>query len=209
MDVCLIGLKGGIGKTTTAIHIASYLQKFGKTLLIDADKNASAIEWAKKGILDFEVCNLEGSVKHVRKAVHVVTDTKARPEEDEIKAAAEMYDLLILPSPPKTLDLDALLKTRDLLSKYEANYKALLTITPPPRRRPGGKEKLASTKEIEARELLAIEEVPMFKSTIYQYTALEKSPLLGVTVDQYEDQYSANAWECYEKLGKEIYSGKE
>ena len=79
------------------------MQRFGETLLIDADKNASALQWAEKGLLPFNVCNVEGSVKHIRKAEHVITDTKARPEK-------------------------------------------------------------------EARELLEMEELPIFKSTIYQYT---------------------------------------
>lgn len=207
MDICVLGLKGGIGKTTTAIHIAAYMQRFGETLLIDADKNGSALRWADMGHLPFKVCNVEGSIKHVRKAEHIVSDTKARPEREDIKAVAEEYDLIILPSPPRVLDLDALLKTRDILVKYGTNYKALLTITPPPRKRPGGSQKTPSSKEKEARELLKTEEIPTFSSTIYQYTAIEKSPLTGVTVDKYEDSYSAVAWECYQNLGKEIYSG--
>lgn len=206
MDICILGLKGGIGKTTTAIHLAAYMNQFGETLLIDADKNGSALQWAEKGHLPFKVCNVEGSLKFIRKAAHVITDTKARPEKEEIKAVAEEYDLLILPTPPRALDLDALLKTRDLLMDYQANFKVLLTITPPPRKRPGGAEKIASPKEKEARELLVLEEVPVFNSTIYQYTAVEKSPLSGVTVDQYNDNYSATAWQCYLNLGKEIYN---
>ena len=209
MDICVLGLKGGIGKTTTAIHIAAYMQRFGETLLIDADKNGSALQWAEKGLLPFNVCNVEGSVKHIRKAKHIITDTKARPEKEEIKAVAEEYDLLILPTPPKALDMEALLKTRDMLIDYGTNYKVLLTITPPPRRRPGGGEKIPSTKEKEARELLEMEELPIFKSTIYQYTAVEKSPLSGVTVDKYDDSYSAIAWQCYENLGREIYNGEK
>jgi chromosome partitioning protein len=209
MDICILGLKGGIGKTTTAIHLAAYMQQFGDTLLIDADKNASALRWADRGNLPFKVCNVEGAVKHIRKAKHIVADTKARPEREDIKAVAKEYDLLIMPSPPRVLDLDALLKTRDILVEYGTNYKALLTITPPPRKRPGGSEKTPSSKEQEARELLEAEEIPVFVSTIYQYTAIEKSPLAGVTVDQYEDSYSTVAWECYQNLGREIYDGKK
>lgn len=207
MDICVLGLKGGIGKTTTAIHLAAYMQQFAPTLLIDADKNASALEWANNGNLPFDVCNLEGAVKHIRKAVHIVADTKARPEQNDLKTAASEYDLVILPCPPRALDLKALLKTRNILQEYQANYKALLTITPPPRKRPGGSDRVPSSKEQQARQLLSIENIPVFDSTIYQYTAIEKSPLVGVTVDQYEDAYSNVAWQCYQNLGKEIYTG--
>jgi chromosome partitioning protein len=51
MIVTLVSLKGGVGKTTSAIHIAAYLQKKGPTLLIDADKNRSA--WFGIGKVNF------------------------------------------------------------------------------------------------------------------------------------------------------------
>ena len=37
MHVAVASFKGGVGKTTTAIHIAAYLQTLGPTLLLDGD----------------------------------------------------------------------------------------------------------------------------------------------------------------------------
>lgn len=53
MIIAVTALKGGVGKTTTAIHIAAYLQQKAPTLLIDADKNRSALHWSREDTLPF------------------------------------------------------------------------------------------------------------------------------------------------------------
>jgi len=42
----VVNTKGGVGKTTIAVHLATMLSKKGKTLLIDGDPQASAASWA-------------------------------------------------------------------------------------------------------------------------------------------------------------------
>ena len=46
MIYSVVNTKGGVGKTTTAVHLASMLATQGKTLLIDGDPQASAASWA-------------------------------------------------------------------------------------------------------------------------------------------------------------------
>ena len=46
MIFAVVNTKGGVGKTTTAIHLATMLARKHKTLLIDGDSQESAASWA-------------------------------------------------------------------------------------------------------------------------------------------------------------------
>ncbi|MCD2514597.1 ParA family protein [Comamonas endophytica] len=46
MIFACVNTKGGVGKTTTAVHLAVMLARQGSTLLIDGDPQASAASWA-------------------------------------------------------------------------------------------------------------------------------------------------------------------
>jgi chromosome partitioning protein len=46
MIYAVVNTKGGVGKTTTAVHLATMFAKLDKTLLIDGDPQASAASWA-------------------------------------------------------------------------------------------------------------------------------------------------------------------
>ena len=46
---------------------------------------------------------------------HIVIDTAARPNRDELEALADGCNLLVLPTTPDALAIDALMQTVDLL----------------------------------------------------------------------------------------------
>ena len=196
MIVTIASFKGGVGKTTTAIYLAAYLNNIKPTLLVDSDQNRSAITWAAHGRLPFKVVTDVQMAKHIRSYEHIVIDTQARPTRDDLEELADSCDLLILPTTPKALDLDALLRTVDVLRTLEASFRVLLAMVPPPPSQAGK----------EAREMLRADEIPVFDAEIKRLVAFERAPLSGVIVRDYADPRAHIAWAGYEALGKEVLS---
>lgn len=195
MIVTVASFKGGVGKTTTAVHLAAHLQSTGPTVLIDGDANRSATTWAGRGELPFPVLDEKRLGKAAREFEHLVIDTQARPARDELQDLVEGCDLLVIPSTPDALALDALMQTVETLDGLGANrYRVLLTIIPP----------LPSHDGEEARSMLKQAKLPVFKQGIRRLSAFSKSALAGKLVRDVPDPRAILGWQDYETVGKEI-----
>lgn len=193
MLIAIASLKGGVGKTTTAIHLAMYFQTLKPTLLIDADRNRSALVWAKEEKLPFYVASQAGAAPLIRKFEHIITDMKARPEEDDLKDLAKGSDLVIIPTTPNHLDLDATIKAVEIIAPLEVNYRILLT-----------KVDSRTKNGRDAKRFLQEQKFPLFKTEIPLLVAFERASSQGVTVQDFGDFRSQQAWRQYERVAKEI-----
>jgi chromosome partitioning protein len=195
MIITVASFKGGVGKTTTALHLAAYFQSKANTLLVDGDLNRSALDWSSRGELVFKVVDEKQAVKFARAYEHIIIDTPARPAPDELKTIAEGCDLLVLPTSPDALALGATLQMVDFLKSLQTNYRILLTLIPPYPNRTGE----------DARAALERAELPIFKSGIRRLAVFQRAALEGVPVNQIKgDSYAGIAWRCYADVGKEI-----
>jgi chromosome partitioning protein len=194
MIVTVASFKGGVGKSTTALHLAAYFEQVAPTLLVDGDLNRSALLWASQGQLPFKVVDEKQGVKFARAFEHIVIDTPARPAPDELKTLASGCDLLVLPTSPDALALGATLQMVDALHSLSTNYRILLTLIPPPPSKTGT-EAFATIKKAG---------LPIFKSGIRRLAVFQKAALEGVPVNAVKDPYAATAWNCYVEVGKEI-----
>lgn len=134
MVLAVVNTKGGTGKTTTAVYLAHALADEGKTMLVDADPQGSAMSWSKIVGEGFKPATVPLAVTDIHRRLpalaesfeHVVIDTppgegdisKSPVTESSIRAA----DAVIIPLGPTTMDLDRLAPTLDLLTKVENLY---------------------------------------------------------------------------------------
>ena len=201
MILTVASFKGGVGKTTTAVHLAAYLAEDRPALLIDGDPNRSATGWAGRGHLPFAVVDEKQAAKHARSYAdgHIVIDTEARPEEEDLRTLAEGCDLLVVPTTPDALSLDALLQTvRALRAVGGERYRVLVTMIPPRPSRDGD----------EARATLAEAGLPLFAGGVRRLVAFQKAALAGVPVAEVADPRAGEAWRDYRRVGEEALRGR-
>lgn len=198
--------KGGVAKTTTAIHLAVWMQKHkGDTLLVDADDNRSASHWAERAKgdagLPLQVITLNQLARYAHKYQHIVIDSGAGTNKDELVELVDGCDLLVIPTTPGGFSIAATIQTVDILQELKStNYKVLLTRIPPAPRTDGQ----------EAKDYLSNElKYPTFSGWVREFAAFEKAATRGITVNQVKrDQNAKLGWRDYCQVAEEVFNGK-
>ncbi len=139
MRIAIVNLKGGVGKTTTAIHLATLLGQSARTLLVDTDPQASAWEWCHQ-VGDTLPFNTDlRPVQQLHRLVddlmtdydHLVVDTPPG-HEPIVRSALAAVELAVVPIAPSTVDAARFGPTLDLLGQADSDerplhYRVLLT----------------------------------------------------------------------------------
>jgi chromosome partitioning protein len=137
--IVIISQKGGAGKTTLAVHLASAAAAEFVTLIVDTDPQATASRWGewRKGV-DPEIIDcgaptlLAGKLSKAAElgAELAVIDTP--PHADAMaRQAARLADLILVPCRPKAFDLAAIETTAELVKASQKPAFVVLMAGPP------------------------------------------------------------------------------
>lgn len=141
-SIAVVSQKGGAGKTTVAIHLATFFaQAKKKTVLIDLDPQASASGWADRRkeetpvVISIHAKRLSTELDRIARHEGEIVVLDTAPHSDPIALEAMRYaDLVIIPTRPSILDIEAIVSTLEL-SKI-VNKEALVVLNACPARGP-------------------------------------------------------------------------
>ena len=119
LTVCVLNLKGGVGKTTTAVALAESASMGARTMLVDADSMGSAYRWsqlaAESGqalrcdVVPMPAADLPRRIRGTIAGYAAVVIDAPPPGPDALAiaaAAVEAADLVVIPTPPEYAALD-------------------------------------------------------------------------------------------------------
>lgn len=110
--VALVGNKGGAGKTTLAVNLATLLAADAATVVLDADPQGSVLQWQSIGGREAgpTVVNSADDLTGVYERTaerfeHIVIDCPPSVHAPQAHAALELADVALIPVQPSPLDL--------------------------------------------------------------------------------------------------------
>lgn len=186
--IAVISQKGGVGKSTVAVHlaVAGTLAGF-RTALVDLDPQATARKWGDKR----EAPEPEVVSDHAERLPQLADAARANgadlliidtaPNADRASlAAARTADLILIPCRPAAFDLEAIEATRDLATI--AKKPAWVVLSSAPTR---------SAIVEEARRGLEGQGAKVAPQVIHQRVAYSYAVIDGRTASEYEPEGKA------------------
>lgn len=194
MIISLLNQKGGVGKTTLAVHLSAALVQRGRTvLLVDADPQGSALDWSASReaaalfpVVGLPTKNLAREITpHTAHYDDIVIDGPPRVNE-LARAAIIAADVVLIPVQPSPYDVWAAKEIVELLNEasvFKENQKSAFVIN----------RKIVNTAiGRDVADALAGYPIPVLPTAVSQRVAFAESAAQGSTVLELDPKSSAS-----------------
>ena len=181
--VAIISQKGGAGKTTLALHLATSATLVGQnTAIIDLDPQASAANWGDRRstelpvVLSAHASRLLHEIERVESMGGELLIIDTAPHSDSAALeAAKAADLILVPCRPAILDIEAISNTLNLIKTTGTPIFVVMNAVAS-----------KGNEAMEAAEAIANLDVQICSVQLGQRVAFSRALIAGKSAEEFE-----------------------
>lgn len=181
--IAIISQKGGSGKTTLALHLATSAVLAGRnTAIIDLDPQASAANWGDRRsaelpvVLSAHASRLAHEIRRVEEMEGDLLIIDTAPHSDSAALeAAKAADLILVPCRPAILDIEAISNTLNLVKTTGTPIFVVMNAVAP-----------QGNEANEAAEAIAALGVGICPVELRQRVAFSRALITGQSAEEFE-----------------------
>ncbi len=212
LTVAFIATKGGVGKSSTSVNLATLLHEQGRAVVVvDIDPQESSADWARvrggrpppviSGLPE-RLTDMLATAQHHNVEV-VIVDTAGHASKGAV-VAASLADIVVVPTRASAVDMFGIRHTVDLLTTANAMDKAVAMLLVSNRK---------SAEIADAKQALGVVNMPYLDAMLVEAEIYKKTFKKGLAVIEQEPDGGAAGdlkavWKAIEKRATKKEKGR-